>query len=1094
MPFNRVPLAVRTQALLFLFAVSVPLAAQERLNRYALLLNDPPLAAVESFGKAGPRAASADARARVAAAQTSLRAALAERNVTVLGSADTVVNAVFVYSPDAAALAALPGVRRVVPMETHKAHMVKALDLIRAQIGWNNVGGADNAGKGVKIAILDSGIDKDHPAFQDASLAMPAGYPRCAGSDCNYASNKIIAVRSYVDLLVLPDQPEFSRPDDLTPRDRVGHGTAVAFVAAGNQVSTPLGQASGVAPKAWVGNYKIIGSPGVNDVTFTDVFIQALDDAVKDGMDIAVYSYGRGALWGPTDRGATCEETANRACDLSADAVENATRAGLTVVVSAGNDGDLGNQPPTLNTINSPATAPSALSVGATTNSQRYVASVRAPAGAPQAITDIAAFLGNGPKPAAAFSTTVKDVRTLENDGKACTPLANGTLNGMLALIDRGNCQIAIKAINAQQAGAVGVILIQSDDSDFIFPPTGLEETGIPLAMIGATPGAALRTFVNANPSAQVTLDPTLRAESQTSNQIAYFSSYGPNIRTSGIKPEVVAPGLPLYMATQSLDPNGVMYNPSGWVTAQGTSFSAPMAAGVAALFKQRFPNATPAQVKSAVVNSASADIDDIIDGNLVSPARVTSMGAGKVNVNDTARTTLVVEPSTFSFGTLTANSTPSPQTLVFRNLGDSAITVRIDNRARDLSNNARVTLSTSAFPLAPGASQQVTATLQGTPNAGGYEGELVVTGGVTTIRVPYLFMRSDNVLFDAFPITNFFFEGIAGEAIPGGAFTRLVLKATDQYGLPVGGLPVRYRATRGGGRIEVALDATDALGIAAVRDGFLGPEIGEQEFVAEVGTAPNLVSVIFPGRARLRPVIRTDGVVDAASGLTGNGLAPGSYISIFGQNLSDVTRAGVTLSLPLSLAGISVSFDIPSRQLSYPGRLHFVSPAQINVQIPWELAGQNSAQMKVSLGDYSSALYTVPLNNVSPNAFEFTDPGTGRRLAAALDANFALVYDANKAKKGQFIQIYCNGLGPVDATPPSGEPSSANPLARTTSAPTVTIGGRPAEVVFSGLAPGIVGLYQINVRVPADAPSGLQPVTIQVGNVTGKATNIPIE
>ncbi len=138
MSFNRVPLAVRTQALLFLFAVSVPLAAQERLNRYALLLNDPPLAAVESFGKAGPRAASADARARVAAAQTSLRAALAERNITVLGSADTVVNAVFVYSPDAAALAALPGVRRVVPMETHKAHMVKAGSAV-VDVGMNRL-------------------------------------------------------------------------------------------------------------------------------------------------------------------------------------------------------------------------------------------------------------------------------------------------------------------------------------------------------------------------------------------------------------------------------------------------------------------------------------------------------------------------------------------------------------------------------------------------------------------------------------------------------------------------------------------------------------------------------------------------------------------------------------------------------------------------------------------------------------------------------------------------------------------------------------------------------------------------------------------
>ncbi|HZO51782.1 MAG TPA: hypothetical protein VFB63_03650, partial [Bryobacteraceae bacterium] len=99
-----------------------------------------------------------------------------------------------------------------------------------------------------------------------------------------------------------------------------------------------------------------------------------------------------------------------------------------------------------------------------------------------------------------------------------------------------------------------------------------------------------------------------------------------------------------------------------------------------------------------------------------------------------------------------------------------------------------------------------------------------------------------------------------------------------------------------------------------------------------------------------------------------------------------------------------------------------------------------------------------------------------------------------NKAKKGQFIQVYCNGLGDVDITPPSGEPSSASPLSRTTVTPIVTIGGRPAEVDFSGLAPGIVGLYQLNVRVPADAPSGLQPLVIQVGGVTSKTANVPVE
>ncbi|MEP7367769.1 MAG: hypothetical protein ABI972_31295, partial [Acidobacteriota bacterium] len=207
MNLNHVRLAVRTQALLLLVATSVSLFAQSRSDRYALLLNDPPLAATETFAKSGPRTASADSRARIAAAQTNLRTALAERKITVTGSVDTVANAVFVLADSPESLASLPGVRRVVPMRKHKAQMVKALELVRAQLGWNNVGGPQNAGAGVKIAVLDSGIDKDHPAFQDSSLSMPAGYPRCSGSDCNYATNKIIAVRSYVSLLVLGTQP-----------------------------------------------------------------------------------------------------------------------------------------------------------------------------------------------------------------------------------------------------------------------------------------------------------------------------------------------------------------------------------------------------------------------------------------------------------------------------------------------------------------------------------------------------------------------------------------------------------------------------------------------------------------------------------------------------------------------------------------------------------------------------------------------------------------------------------------------------------------------------------------------------------------------
>src|SRR5262249_10329018 len=146
---------------------------------------------------------------------------------------------------------------------------------------------------GVKIAILDSGIDQTHPAFQDASLAMPAGFPKCTTGDCAFTNNKVIVARSYVSLLAAGSDPANpaadSRPDDYSARDRSGHGTAVAMCAAG-ETNTGVVTITGVAPKAYLGNYKIYGSPGVNDSTTDQIIITALDDAINDGMDIVSFS------------------------------------------------------------------------------------------------------------------------------------------------------------------------------------------------------------------------------------------------------------------------------------------------------------------------------------------------------------------------------------------------------------------------------------------------------------------------------------------------------------------------------------------------------------------------------------------------------------------------------------------------------------------------------------------------------------------------------------------------------------------------------------------------------------------------------------
>jgi uncharacterized protein (TIGR03437 family) len=143
---------------------------------------------------------------------------------------------------------------------------------------------------------------------------------------------------------------------------------------------------------------------------------------------------------------------------------------------------------------------------------------------------------------------------------------------------------------------------------------------------------------------------------------------------------------------------------------------------------------------------------------------------------------------------------------------------------------------------------------------------------------------------------------------------------------------------------------------------------------------------------------------------------------------------------------------------------------------------------VKVTIGGLQSYVVNVPLAAYSPGIFEIGG------LAAVQDANFVLVNQAHPAVRGQAIQIYVNGLGPVSNQPASGEASPGPPLASTMATPTVSIGGVPAQVIFSGLTPGVVGLYQLNVIVPQNAPAGVQPLTLSIGGVDAKASMVPVQ
>lgn len=1094
-----------------------PVARVRRVRQYAIVLEDPPVARQIRSRMELQSAQARNHAARIGVAQETLRRRLAGRNIRVLGSVNTLLNAVFVAASEEqlAQLRALPGVRGVVPLHEVRLHLNTAVPLIKAPEAWSALAGAGlpNPGAGVKIAIIDTGIDQNHPAFQDPSLTPPPGFPKCADADCAYTNNKVIVARSYVRYVAqgYTEIPaETSRPDDYSARDRVGHGTAVAMVAAGVPNQAPLAAISGVAPKAYLGSYKVFGSPGINGYSTTSgAILQALDDAFIDGMDIVNLSFGFPAWYGPNDKGAACwEPDPDAPCEVEAQAVETAVSRGVVVVVSAGNDGGGGLKAPTPSTVHAPGTAPSAITAGGTRNAHEIFAGAGlAGTGVPDNLKNLPAAFGDGPQPTAALTAPLRDA-----GGRACAPLTPGSLAGAIALIQRGACHFVDKVRNARDAGAAGVIIF-CDDTQYCVdggeepsPPAGLVSTVIPAVLIGRTNGRALRDYLGAHADAQATLDPQLRELADPDvNTVVRFSSRGPSIAPdSALKPEVVAVASHVYTATQRYDPQSELYSPTGYIALDGTSFSASLVAGVAALVKQRNPAFTPAQIKSAIVDTASDSV--IVNGGPV----VSAAGAGLLDAQAAVRADVTVEPATLALGEVTALVLGSSRTLRITNNSAAQLTLSVEPRETDPDASLRLSTTT----VQPNQATSVSATLQGSlPQPGSYSGVIRIHGGAVDLRVPFHYLVGDGVVDNLFAIVDSAPTRVVGDEVLG------LVRAVDRVGVSIVGIPVQWTAS-GGASIETSNDPgvcgptpvpclladtqTWAYGEAAARI-HLGSTPGSQQVTATVGTGGSALQFTFEPTAREQPVINDSGVVNGASFVARNGslpaVAPGSYASIFGAALSDAIMvydqrlAPGYIYLPLALAEVSVSFDVPSQSISVPGRIHFVSPAQLNVQVPWELQGQTSALMKVRIGPVTSALYTLLLADCAPGIFEDDFYGSGQSWAVAQHwPSYERVGPPNRAQREEWLILYINGLGPVNNQPASGELSPSDPLATARNQVTVTIGGRPAEVNFAGLSPGYIGLYQVNVKVPPDAPLGSQPVVVTVAGSSSKPANVMIQ
>jgi subtilisin family serine protease len=792
-------------------------------DRYMVELVSPPAAGrVAAQGRRPNQLEVAQRRADVQTEQAAAKLGIQQVGGQVLGSVDIVANAIFVRmrASDAARLAGLPGVKHVYPVRQFKLAMDHAVVVHKITDAWNQVGLA-NAGAGVKIAIIDTGIENAHAAFQDASLTAPQGYPQVDNqADRPFTNNKVIVARSYVSLLG-PD------PDN-TARDRVGHGTSVAMAAAGVLNAGPLATIRGVAPVAFLGNYKVFGSPGVNDFSSEDAIIKAMDDAVGDGMDVLNLSLS-----------SPIPEILGE--DLEVSAISRATSLGHIVVVAAGNSG------PDPQTIGSPSTALAAITAGASVNNRIFSASTNVGGEEYQSLP------GTGPAPAQPMTAPIIDITKLGDNGLACSSLPANSLKGAIALILRGTCFFTDKITNAQTAGAAGV-LVYTDQArpDPIVMSVG--SLTLPAMMVSYSDGVSIKNQLAGNKSVSATLDFTQKPFAVDPDQLANFSAAGPNVDGS-IKPDLVAVGQYVYTAAQTFDSKGELYSANGYAFVDGTSYSSPIVAGSAALLKAARPGLTVAQYRSLLINSAATGF---LQPNV--PARVQQAGAGVLDVSAALRASAALAPTSLSFG-VGIGTIQQATALSITNVSTASETFTIFVTERDApsgpvppgsrtaaaldtySAQPTVSVSTNSLTLDAGAKAILTVGMTGFElPPGAYEGFIHVLGTNSGVdeRVPYWYGVGSTT-----PARITVLSTASNPSAGSTSQDAVLFRVTDASGITVPNVQPTATVVDGGGSVVGVFSLGAASPGVFALSVKLGPSPGTNDFQIRVGNLTQTVTLV---------------------------------------------------------------------------------------------------------------------------------------------------------------------------------------------------------------------------------------------------------
>lgn len=668
---------------------------------------------------------SGNSKKNVNSAQQAFRKAAAEAGVTFneKRSFDTLFSgfSVEISAANRGKLMQIPGVKAIYPVEVIQApspeqygsgaapDLAAAITMTGANLAQDNLG---YTGAGIKVAIMDTGIDIDHPDFggngTNGSTAFPTTRVAYGYDFVGDAFNADSTSATY-NPVATPD----NNPDDCG-----GHGSHVAGIVGAN------GTVKGVAPDVTFGAYRVFGC---NGSTTADIMIAAMERAYADGMQILNMSIGSSFQWPqyPT-----------------AQAADRLVEKGMVVVASIGNSGASG-----LYSAGAPGLGENVIGVASYDNlAGTYDAlSVNGQTIAYSAMTF------SGPVPTSGSSDLVFI-------GQACNAdplLANPA--GKVALAVRGACAFGEKAANAIAAGATAVVIHNNAPGMFSGTLGGtIGDGSVPVVSISQQDGL----FIQAQATPVLTwTDQKTLVPVATGGLISSFSSYGlsPDL---ALKPDIGAPGGVIY-STYPLESGG-------YATLGGTSMASPHVAGAAALLLQAKPDTPAMAVRNILQNSADPK-NWFGNPGLGFLDNVHRQGAGMVDVDDSITATTYITPGKIATGE--GESGPYTQRLTVHNKGAEDVTYQLSSvnalstggviTPSFFASNASVSFSSDSLTVAAGGSATVDATITPAtgPVNGQYGGYIVFTpdDDSQTYRVPFAGFVGDyqgiQVLTAGFPL-----------------------------------------------------------------------------------------------------------------------------------------------------------------------------------------------------------------------------------------------------------------------------------------------------------------------------------------------------